>query len=102
MILRQLSFLASQQLLVLLHVGLDLSELRQQFVVHENLQVFLMIVSLVSPFELLLGLTGIDALQDAEASKVFKRQLKLANGFRAGKVLGMLSFLPLIDFLAHY
>ncbi len=87
---------------MLLHVGLDLSELRQQLVVHENLQVLLMIVSLVSPFELLLGLTGIDALQDAEASEVFKRQLKLAYGFRAGKVLGMLSFLPLLDFLAHF
>jgi hypothetical protein len=87
MIFRHLSLLAAKQLLVLLDVSLDLSELVKELVMHENFQVLLMIVRLIGSLELLLWLTRIDTLEDAYSSKVLERELELANCFRSGEVL---------------
>lgn len=101
MLFRHLGLFTSKQLLVLLQVSLDLSEFANKLIVHENFQVLLMIVRLVSSLELLLWLTGIYSLEDADPSKVLQCELKLANGLGTSEVLGLLSLLSPLYFLSH-
>jgi len=101
-ILSSLDLFSAQILLVLLEVSLDLSELVEELVVLEDLQVLHVVVGLSGTFEFFLGLSGIHTLQDAEASEVLERQLQLADGLGTGQVLRLLSLLALLDFLRHY
>ena len=71
---------SAQVLLVSLHVGFDLSELLQQLVVLQNLDVLHMVISLVVASELLFWLSRVDSLQDAQASEVVQTHLKRADG----------------------
>ena len=87
---------------MLLEMRLDLSELVEKLIVHKDLQVFHVIISLIGAFELLLWLTRIYSLQDAETSEILKSKLKLADCLGASEVLGLLSLLPLLDLLRHY
>jgi hypothetical protein len=87
---------------VLLEMSLDLSELVKKFIVHENFQVLHVIVGLVGTFELLLWLTRIDTLENAETSKVLKSELKLPDSLRTCKVLRLFSLLSLLYFLPHF
>ena len=83
MVLSKLSLHAPQQLLVLFDVCLDLSELAEKLIVHQDLQVLYVIVDLVGALELLLWLTRIHSLEDADPSEILESELQLPDRFKA-------------------
>ena len=101
MVLSKISLLASQQLLVLFDVCFDLSELVEKLIVHLDLQILDVIVGLVGALELLLWLTRIHSLEDADPSEILESELQLPDRFGAGQVLGLLSLLPLLYLFCH-
>lgn len=69
----------AKQLLVFLEMSFDLSEFVEQLVVLQNLQVFHVEVGLVVALDLLLGLTGVDTLENAQAAEILQRHLHISN-----------------------
>ena len=61
-----------------------------------------MVVGFVGSLELVLGLTGVDTLQDRQSTEVLKCELQLADGLGAGQILGLLSLSSLLYSLSHY
>jgi len=96
-----LTLLPANEFLVLLCVCFQVSELHEEFVVHEDLEVFHVVVGFVAALELLLGFSGVYALQNAKSSEVFQSQLKLPNCFGSSQVLGFLTLLTLRYFFTH-
>ena len=76
MLLGLLELLAAGILLVPLEMRFYFTELIQERVVFENLEILHMKVSLIGAFALLVGLAWIDTFENAEASEVSKGQLK--------------------------
>lgn len=99
MVLCQLQFFLAQKFFVFLEMGFDVSELLEEFVMHEDLEVFDVIIGLRRSLKLLLGLARIDSLEDTESTEVFQRQLQLADCFASSEVLRLLSLLALLYFL---
>ena len=60
----QLDLLFRHKFLVLFKVSFDVSELLQEFVVHQDLYVLNVVVSLVSSLELPLGFSWVHPLKD--------------------------------------
>lgn len=58
---------------------MDLPALLQQRLVEQEVDVFDMVVGLVLPMHLLLGLAGVDALENAQAPEVDKQGLADIN-----------------------
>ena len=63
---------------------------------HQDLQVLHVIISLVSALELLLGLSGVHSLEDAQSSEILERELELADSLGPSKVLRLLSLLAFL------
>ena len=80
MSLGSLNFSTAEIFLVLLDVSFDAAELLEQLVVLQNLKVLDMEVSLVVTLEALVGLAGVDALEDAELAEVLEADLHSADG----------------------
>lgn len=76
MLLGLLELLAAGILLVPLEMRFYFTELIQERVVFENLEILHMKVGLIGAFVLLVGLAWIDTFENAEASEVSKSQLK--------------------------
>ena len=93
---------AAQEFLVLLEVGLDFSELLEQMVVLQNLQVLHVEISLVVALDFLLWLARVHALQDAEAAEVLQRDLHVADGVGPSFELRGISFGAGFDAFAHF
>ena len=100
--LSELELTTSEKLLVFLEMCLDVSEPVNERVVLQNAEVFHMEVSLVVSSELLVGLSGVDTLQDANASEVLERQLHAADGVGPGEVLGSLSLGSFLNLSSHF
>ena len=100
-LLGQLGLLASQEFLVFLDVRLDLPELIEELVMHQDLQVLQVIVGLVRPLELLLRLSRVDALQNAQSPEILESELELPDCLGTRQVLRLLSLLTLLDLLRH-
>ena len=101
MLLSQLDFTSTQELLVLLKMSLDLSELIEQSVVLKNFNVFNVEVGLGVTLELLLRFTRVDSLEDADTSEVLEGELELTNSVGSGEVLTGLALYSLLNLLAH-
>lgn len=67
-----LQFSAAEKLLVLFEMSFNVTEFLKQMVVLQNFQVFHVEIGFVSALELLLGLSRVDSLQDAEATEVLQ------------------------------
>ena len=60
-------------------MGLDLAEFVQQLVCHEDLQVFDMEVCLVCSLEPFVGLSWVDAFENAKFAEVLQIELKFSD-----------------------
>ena len=65
-------FFLGNQLVVLLRMSLQFPELLQKLIMHQDLDVFHMVVGLIAAFEFSLRLSGVDTFQNTEASEVFE------------------------------
>ena len=82
-------------------VSFDLTELGKQLVVLENLEVLDVKVGLVVSLELLLGLAGVNALQDAQTAEVLQGYLEVSNRVRARFVLASFALNSGFYFSSH-
>jgi VanZ family protein len=64
--------------------------------VHEDLDVFDVVVCLVGAFELLLWFSRIHAFQNRKPSEVFERKLQLPYSLAASEILRLLSLFSLL------
>ena len=80
MVLGNLKLSAAQIFLVSLEMGFYVHEFVEQLIVLQNLDVLHMEVGLVVSLESLVWLARVDALEDAQLSKVLQRHLKSSNG----------------------
>lgn len=80
MILGAFEFSAAQVFFVLLQMGLHFTELVNELVVLQNLDVFDMEVGFVLAFEFFVWSSWVDTLQDAKLAEVRESELKSSNG----------------------
>ena len=80
-------------------MGLDLPEPTQKLVVFKDFKVLNVVVGLVVTFELLFGLTWVNAFENAQLTEVLERKLHFPDRVASCKVLGSFSFDTLFYFL---
>jgi len=79
MSLSSLDFSAAKVFLVLFDVRLDRTEFSKQLVVLQYLNILHMEVRLIITLESLVGLAGVDALEDAEFTEVLQVDLQCTD-----------------------
>ena len=77
--LSSLDFSAAKVFLVLFDVRLDRTEFSKQLVVLQYLNILHMEVCLIITLESLVGLAGVDALEDAEFTEVLQVDLQCTD-----------------------
>ena len=86
---------------MLLQMRFDVSEFLQELIMHQNLQILHVIIGLVGPFQLLLRLSWVQSLEDAEPSEIFERELHLPDRLTSCEVLSGFTLSSFLYFLAH-